>query len=423
MAMVGRLYRDAGMVATATLPFIQIPHGRCVGGTTVVNCGSSFRLPAKYYRHLDGILDEAALAPAFAEIERLLEIAPAEPAVMARQNLLLQRGAEQLGYSGGPIPRNAPRCRGSGRCNIGCPSGAKLSMEASFVPWALEKGAELVHGLRADRLRPHARGVTVECARGVRVEAELAVVAAGTLHTPLLLRRSRLGGLSRHTGRNLTIHPSSGISGELDDPVELWKGMPQGYYVDHFAADGILFEGVGMTSDLAALSVPLAGAAHRAFMARLAHMASIGLMVSDEPVGSVREVLGLLAVSYQVTPAVLGRMRRAFVEGARMMLAAGAAKVHFAIHGFPPVSSVAELERRDFAAVGPKAIHWNAFHPLGTCRMGRTARDGATGADGRVFGQERILVCDGSVFPASTQVNPQLAIMANALRVARGLLA
>jgi choline dehydrogenase-like flavoprotein len=53
--------------------------------------------------------------------------------------------------------------------------------------------------------------------------------------------------------------------------------------------------------------------------------------------------------------------------------------------------------------------------------MGKTAAEAVTGPDGRVFGQERILVCDGSVFPASTQVNPQLAIMANSLRVARGL--
>src|SRR5438105_15943203 len=63
MEAVGRLYRESGMLATATLPFIQIPHGRCVGGTTVVNCGSSFRLQPKYYRFTEGIFDEPEMAP------------------------------------------------------------------------------------------------------------------------------------------------------------------------------------------------------------------------------------------------------------------------------------------------------------------------------------------------------------------------
>ena len=53
--------------------------------------------------------------------------------------------------------------------------------------------------------------------------------------------------------------------------------------------------------------------------------------------------------------------------------------------------------------------------------MGSSAAEGVVDARGRVFGQERVVVCDGSVFPASTQVNPQLAIMANALRIARSL--
>src|SRR5258706_11836755 len=70
MEMVGKLYREAGMLATTTTPFIQIPHGRCVGGTTVINCGTSFRLRPEYYRHIDGILTPEELAPFFAQIKQ-----------------------------------------------------------------------------------------------------------------------------------------------------------------------------------------------------------------------------------------------------------------------------------------------------------------------------------------------------------------
>jgi choline dehydrogenase-like flavoprotein len=423
MDMVGRLYRDAGTVATTSLPFIQIPHGRCVGGTTVVNCGTSFRLPAKYYGHHEGFPNAGELDAAFCEIERLLQIRPSDPAVSGRHNLLLKAGADKLGYRGGFIPRNAPSCVGSGNCNIGCPNGAKLSMEASFVPWAVKQGAEVVFNLRADRLEPRRGGVTVHCqageGRSVRIAARDVLVAAGALHTPGLLRRSRLRGLSSHAGQNLTIHPTSGMSGEFAEPVELWKGIPQAYYVDEFADDGLFFEGVGMTADLAALSLPMHGGEHADFMARLPHMASIGLMVSDEPVGSVRSTFGALQISYAITEEVLARMKRAFVECARMMFAAGAERAYLAIAGLPAIESERELDELDLRAVRPHQVHWNAFHPLGTCRIGASSRDGVVDASGRVYGQDHVFVCDGSIFPASTQVNPQLSIMAMSLRIAR----
>jgi choline dehydrogenase-like flavoprotein len=427
MEMVGKLYGEAGMFATATPPFIQIPHGRCVGGTTVVNCGTSFRLRPDYYQHVHGLLTPDEFTPYFEEIEERLEIAPTPPETWARQNHMLEAGAKKLGYSGGPIPRNAPGCRGAGNCNSGCPTGGKWSMERSFIPWALAEGAELIYHLHARRMRPHPRGVSIECTvaddgggtRPVFIEARDVLVAAGALHSPLLLRRSDLDGLSTHVGQHLSIHPSSGISGEFADKVELWKGAPQTYYVDHFADQGIFFEGVGMPADLAALTVPLHGADHRRFMSRLGHMASIGLMVSDQPVGSVHEILGMTAVAYRLTDEVVQRMHHAFKEGARMMFAAGAERVHVASPGIPAIESLADLETRDFSSVSAHQIHWNAFHPLGTCRIGHSAEDGVVNAGGRVFGQEHVWVCDGSFFPASTQVNPQLSIMANSLRIAR----
>jgi len=427
--MIGKLYRDAGMVATTSLPFIQIPHARCVGGTTVVNCGSSFRLPASYYESHPGFPDEAALTPHFDEIERRLEIAPTPREHAARQNLLLEAGANALGHSGAFIPRNAPGCRGAGFCNNGCPKGAKLSMERAFVPWAVDHGATVLYNLRAVRLEPRPKGVTVHCRvseakrPAIQIEARHVLVAAGTLHTPGLLRASRLPGLSPHAGRNLTIHPTSGLTGEFEEPVEMWDGVPQAYCVDAFADDGVLLEGIGVSADLAALSLPHHGAAHADFMGRLRHMASIGLMVSDEPNGSVRKAFGLLWIRYRLTEAVVARMKTALIEGGRIMLAAGASKVHFAVQNLEPVDSVAALERLDLSGLKPSDVHWTAFHPLGTCRIGDAAADGVVDARGRVHGQDRIHVCDGSVLPASTQVNPQLAIMAVARHVASELTA
>ena len=62
-----------------------------------------------------------------------------------------------------------------------------------------------------------------------------------------------------------------------------------------------------------------------------------------------------------------------------------------------------------------------AFHPLGTCRMGPSAADGVVDGENRVFGTENLYVVDGASVPSSLGVNPQVTIMAMALRAAEGL--
>ena len=70
------------------------------------------------------------------------------------------------------------------------------------------------------------------------------IVAAGTIHTPLLLERSGLGGASGQLGRNLALHPATGAFALMDEVVDMARGVPQSFYVDEFAGEGIMFEGV-----------------------------------------------------------------------------------------------------------------------------------------------------------------------------------
>ncbi|HJU06774.1 MAG TPA: GMC family oxidoreductase, partial [Nitrospiraceae bacterium] len=57
-------------------------------------------------------------------------------------------------------------------------------------------------------------------------------------------------------------------------------------------------------------------------------------------------------------------------------------------------------------------------HLLGTCRMGEDPTDSVVNADCRAHDVPNLFVCDGSVFPNSTGVNPSLTIEALAARTA-----
>ncbi|MDA0921825.1 MAG: GMC oxidoreductase, partial [Planctomycetota bacterium] len=57
-------------------------------------------------------------------------------------------------------------------------------------------------------------------------------------------------------------------------------------------------------------------------------------------------------------------------------------------------------------------------HQCGTLRFGTDPAHAAVDPDCRLFGQPKLFVVDGSVFPTSTGVGPSLTIAANALRAA-----
>ena len=64
-------------------------------------------------------------------------------------------------------------------------------------------------------------------------------------------------------------------------------------------------------------------------------------------------------------------------------------------------------------------------HPHGSCRMGPVdgPHAGVVDADGKVHGVRSLYVMDGSIFPTTLGVNPQVTIMSTALSLARRALA
>ena len=53
------------------------------------------------------------------------------------------------------------------------------------------------------------------------------------------------------------------------------RGVPQSYYVDEFAADGIMLEGIAGPPDYLAMAAPLTGDRHRELMLRYRHVGAV----------------------------------------------------------------------------------------------------------------------------------------------------
>jgi choline dehydrogenase-like flavoprotein len=429
--MLVELYRDAGQTATLGNTPIVLPLGKSVGGTTLVNSGTSFRTPRAVLEMwgerfgLDGLgADE--LDPYFRRVERIQNVVQVPEAYAGRNALVVKRGAERLGWSGDFVYRNVRGCVGSGICTFGCPTSAKQHVGLTYVPRAWEAGATTYTGCRATRLlveggRIRAVEATTDGGGTLRVECDTAIVATGAIATPLFLRRQGLGLESGELGRNLAIHPATGVRALMDEEIDMAKGVPQSYFIDEFADEGIMFEGAAGPPDYAAMSFPFSGERHRDLMLLYPRISQFGLMVSDTSRGHVRERAGRVEIRYDLNAADTDTFKRGIELLCELYFATGARAVYAPVHG------VGELRDGDLSPlrdrrVRPGDLTLMAFHPLGTARADARPGHGVVDENMALRGVEGVYVSDGSAVPSSLGVNPQITIMTLATRLAFHLL-
>jgi choline dehydrogenase-like flavoprotein len=418
------IYRDGGTTMALGNPPIALPLGRAVGGTTVINSGTCFRPPVEvatswHQEHGFALADFELLGPRIADVEATIGVAPAPMEVLGRNGELALEGAAALDWQSAPLRRNAPGCRGSCQCAIGCPNNAKGGVHLNALPQACEAGARIVTGLHVQRVLSEAgRASGVLARRGdgseVRISAPMVIVAAGTIPTPPLLRRS---GLSRHPrlGRNLSIHPATGITAGFEQAVVPWSGVMQSVGIEELhESEGVLIEATGSPPGMGAISAPGYGTHLLGRLDRAADRAMIGAMIADEPSG---RVFGSRApiVSYRLAKADERRLSLAIKAMARVMLAAGANDVELG-GGAPAVRSEAELETA-MERLDVRRLRLAGFHPSGTAAAGSDPARHPVDAEGRLRGVEGVWVADGSILPSCPGVNPQVSIMAMAAGV------
>jgi choline dehydrogenase-like flavoprotein len=419
------LYRGGIAVGNNLFPVFM---GRLVGGSTAINGGTCFRTPAPVLDRWceDMRTDEFtrdAMAPYFARVEEVLEVQPASRQHIGKISDVFARGCDALGWSHFAVVRNAPGCEGTGFCDFGCRTDARRSTNISYVPPALEKGAMLFTGLKADRLvieSGRAVGVEGTAANGrtIRVRGKAVVFAGGALPTPLFLLKNGLCNSSGQVGRNLTLHPSGGLSALFDDEIRGMHHIPQGYGCDEHVKDGILLTAAQPDFNFAAIMFSFSGRRLMEVLNEIEHVASFGILIADEARGRVVfDVDGSATVAYRLTQGDADRYHRGLVAMGEICWAAGAKKVWPAIFG---MHTVEKSGWKKFAKskLAPSDLMLTSYHPLGTCRMGRDPKTSVVDLSHETHDLPGLFVVDGSAVRGPLGVNPQLTIMAVATRAA-----
>ncbi|MBI3184557.1 MAG: GMC family oxidoreductase [Myxococcales bacterium] len=425
----GRFYRLKGSLAVGN-GIVPVLMGRMVGGSTAVNTGTCFRTPewvlSRWCEDLGtGELAREKLDPHFERVERELEVERAKWDALGGAAKVVARGCDALGWSHFPLLRNAPGCDGQGVCDFGCPTDARKSTNLSYVPRALERGAQLCTGSRAEKVLlegGRAVGVEARTAGGghLTVRAQAVVLAGGAIPTPLLLLKQGLCSQSGQVGRNLSLHPATAVSALFEERIAGYNAIPQGYCCDQFHREGMLLLGASAPIDVAANMFPFTGKRLMEVMEAYDRIASFGVMVEDEGRGRVRpRPDGSPAITYFLSKRDVERLQQGMAHIGEIFLAAGAKKLFPLLQRMPELEGREGLKRLSEANLRAWDFFATSFHPLGTCRMGTDPKKSVVGLDHQSHEVERLFIVDGSALPGPTAVNPQVTIMAFADRAAR----
>ncbi len=427
-----RFYRGAFTVGNAPMPIFM---GRLLGGSTAINGGTSWRTPSwELERWCEELgtddFSPSAMRPYFERVESFLQIAPSPRDVIGPIADFIARGCDALGWTHGAIARNAPGCDGKGFCDFGCRTDARKGTNLSYVPAALGRGAMCLTGARVERvLLEGGRAVGVEVVtktgRVLRVRGRAVVLSGGALPTPLLLLKQGIGNASGQVGRNLSLHPSTGFAAIAREAIHGPAHVPQGYACDQFLRDGILMMAAQPDYNVSGVIFPYAGQRLMEAIDSIEHVASFGLLIRDaRPGGRVwREVGGLPVVTYSLEAEDVQRMHQAVVMASEFALAAGARRVHPFVVGRGPLDGERDLRAFRKERFGPSDFVWTAYHPLGTCRIGRDPATSVVDLDHAVHGVPGLFIVDGSTVRGPIGVNPQVTIMATATRAAERIAA
>jgi choline dehydrogenase-like flavoprotein len=438
--------------------------GRGVGGSTVHYSMVAMRAHPEDFRRrsIDGAVDGADvrdwpisfddLEPFYDETERDLAVAgPRRYPWGRRRKPYPQRehelngsaaqlviGCTRLGIPVAPAPiatLSAPRdgrppCTYRGFCNYGCSTNAKSSVLVTYVPRAIRAGAEVRPNSMAARVEHDQQGratsvlyfdtredpLTLH-----RQHAKNVVVAGYAVESPRLLLNSEsslfphgMANGSGCVGKYFMVHTGDQVFARFAPRINQWKAPPPGGAItEHFNRTmpdedficGYSIELVGPHPvDFAkrmAISRRYWGTALRDAMLDYNHWAGIGII--GEVLPQERNQVALHATERDRYGLPIPHILFSFHENDRRLLR----------------HAVAQMKRIMDTAGGSEI--WSAdrtAHLLGGCRMGNDPGDSVVNADCRSHDIPNLWVCDGSVFPTATAVNPSLTIEAIASRTA-----
>ncbi len=164
---------------------MTLVNGRCLGGSTVLSAGNALRLDDEL-RRIGIDLDEE-----FAELYREVPVSAQHQDKWRPVTRQLFSQCQSMGLAPFPLPKFGAyqHCVSCGRCIFGCPHGVKWDSRR-LLQEAERAGAEVLSRCRVSQVKIKGGKATGVMTNHGFISADVVVLAAGGLGTPVILESS-----------------------------------------------------------------------------------------------------------------------------------------------------------------------------------------------------------------------------------------
>ncbi|KAI3654705.1 hypothetical protein MP228_000085 [Amoeboaphelidium protococcarum] len=449
-------------------PSIGYLAGSTLGGGTAVNWSACLDLPQdvrKEWSEEYGVQQACSseFDKALDKVKKVIGVS-----MPKRQNIpnqILLDGCKQLGLEAHPVPQNIKdQYHYCGHCSLGCQSRVKQSGVETYLKTAAQNGVQFLINCKVDKIVRNKKNgglaehvlATTKDGKRLKINTKLVVLSAGALCSPVVLQRS--GFKNRNIGKHLRSHPVALAVGKLPDRIiKPYEGgiltsvcrlnpKTQGgsgdvmnqYYPSLEVPSGLPL--------LASLAIQYASNVYQnqrdlqdaqqvaadAKMLFLGYQSFSPILVLQRDKDSKGQVTagsdGNPVVSWTASKHDWGQILLGLVQAYKVLVSQGARVLMCTLDQVPNF----EFRQDEQVSIdNPRFQSWLdkyfvsrsttnrhvldgmllSAHQMGTVRMGRDSRQGACNPRGQLYECPNIWVCDGSVFPTASGVNPMLTIL------------
>ncbi len=440
------------------LKHVLIFHGSGVGGGSLVYANQLLVPPDEVFERPEwGIEDcKGTMLPHYQEAKRMLGANPS-PQVGKADRCLREVGIEMCGkdtfhnndvgvffgtpektvpdpYFGGRGPTRTG-CTFCGSCMVGCPIGAKNTLDKNYLYLAEGNGVRIIPETEATGVRPWNAGYEILTQRSTGLQhpkriyrAKGIVFSGGVMGTVKLLMQCRHNGqlpnLSPQLGNYVRTNSEAILGVKSMDRSVDWNdqiAITSGIYADSTTHIEMVRynKGSDVLLNLLTLMTDGGGILPRGvrYLGQIAQhpLRFIKLLW---PFGMAASTTIVLVMQTDENYLTLGYKPRWWRFGGHSMNSETPPGQKRAPAYIPIANEVTQRLAKKMDGIPLSLLPEAAFnasttaHILGGCCMGASPDKGVVGFNGEVFGYPNMFIADGSVVPANLGVNPSLTITA-----------
>jgi choline dehydrogenase-like flavoprotein len=357
-------------------------------------------------------------------------------------NKIIKRGCDKLGIKLWPAPMarlskpfdQRPACVQCGLCDMGCMSGAKSSVDVTFIRKAEATGNVIIQPqcivtrIKIDG-QGKAKSVIYYDIKGVEHEqkADVIVLSAGSIQTPRLLLNSKsnifpdgLANRSGLVGKYFMQHLAITSAAIFPDRIDSFRGFYGGAISQDFTRTASTqafargwrldpFNGVRGPIEMAKYSLLWGNRLKEYMRKNYGHVA--GILTSGEQLPDKRNCIELDPLVKDQYGMPVPRITFAWRRNDRLIRAAMEANIR-------EIYDAAGASEMLYFRIKPGG----SSHNMGTCRMGDDPKTSVLNSFCQSHDVPNLFVIDASCFVTSGTANPSLTIHAIATRASEHIL-